>query len=129
MQHPEYHLQKQVCTFLNAQYPSILYLSDTIAAVKLNKMQAARNKAIQKDGFKCPDLLILEPKGQYKGLFLELKIETPYKRDGVIKASQNDHLKGQEKTISDLNKKGYLAMFVWNLEMAIEVIKNYMNQK
>ena len=125
-QQPEYLLQKQICQFLNAQYPSVFFLSDTVASVKLTKMQASRNKAIQKSDFKCPDLLILEPNFQYKGLFLELKTTTPYKRDGTIKASQNDHLKLQEQTLQKLSEKGYCADFVWSLDMAILAINTYM---
>ncbi len=110
MKHPEYDLQKTVCQYLEMQYPKVLFLSDTIASVKLTKQQAVRNKAIQKDGFKCPDLLILEPsKHGYCGLFIELKIKSPLKKNGEV--YENKHLKGQEKTILELNKKGYLSMF------------------
>ena len=47
MKHPEYDLQKTVCQYLEMQYPKVLFLSDTIASVKLTKQQAVRNKAIQ----------------------------------------------------------------------------------
>ena len=94
MKHPEYKLQKAVCQYLEMQYPNVLFLSDTIASVKLTMQQAVRNKAIQKKGFKCPDLLILEPsKFGHCGLFLELKIKSPFKKNGEV--YENDHLKGQ----------------------------------
>lgn len=69
----EYQLQKQVCQYLQAQYPQLLFLSDTIASCKLTQPQATRNKAIQKEGFKTPDLLILEPRGKFSGLFYRIK--------------------------------------------------------
>ena len=53
MNHKEYNLQKQVCRYLNLKHPKVLYMSDTIANLKLTKQQAGRNKAIQKDGFHC----------------------------------------------------------------------------
>lgn len=123
-QQQEYQLQKQVCAYLNAQYPDVLYLSDTIASVRLTMPQAMRNKAIQKNGFKCPDLLILEPKNGYSGLFIELKTESPYKKDGVIKKS--DHLEGQDKTIHQLQLKGYCSLFAWEFEEIKNIIDNYL---
>lgn len=125
MKHPEYHLQNQVCAYLNLQYPNVLFLSDSVAFVKLSMPQAVRNKAIQKDGFKCPDLIILEPKGNYHGLFIELKVKSPFKKDGTI--YKNEHLEGQQKTILELQKKGYLAGFCTGFQEAKETIDLYMN--
>jgi hypothetical protein len=103
-------------------------MSDTIANLKLTKTQAIRNKKIQKDGFKTPDLIIFEPNNTFIGLFIELKIDTPFKKDGTIKASTNDHLKLQLETIEKLNKKGYSAHFSWGFDMTKEIIDNYLNQ-
>jgi hypothetical protein len=103
-------------------------MSDTIANLKLTLQQASRNKSIQKNGFKCPDLIILEPKNGFHGLFIELKLETPFKKDGQIKASKNDHLKGQLETIEKLNAKGYSACFSWGFDMTKEIIDNYLRQ-
>lgn len=127
MRHREFDLQKSVCQYLSLQYPDVVFLSDTVANLKLTHGQQQRNKSIQKSSFKCPDLLILEPRGGYSGLFLELKIETPYKKDGFsIKASKNDHLKGQLQSLSDLSKKGYYACFAWSFESIKSIIDNYM---
>ena len=125
IKHEEYQLQKAVCKYLNLQFPDVLYLSDTIASCKLTMQQAVRNKAIQKEGFKCPDLLILEPRGEWHGLFIELKKESPYLKSG--KLSSNEHIQGQAKTIADLKGKKYWACFSWSLEQTIEIIKDYMN--
>jgi len=127
MKHLEYDLQVAVCRYLSYQYPDVEYMSDTIANLKLTQTQASRNKKIQKNGFKCPDILILEPKNNFCGLFIELKLETPYKKDGTIKASANDHLKGQLETIEKLNAKGYKAFFSWGFDMTKEIIDNYLN--
>ena len=78
-QQPEFILQKQICQYLQLQYPSVLFVS-TGSSFKLTMPQAIRNKSIQKDGFHCPDLIILEPKRDFAGLFLELKVETPFKK-------------------------------------------------
>ena len=121
---PEYHLQKMVCEYLRLQFPDVLFLSDTVASVKLTITQGARNKAIQKHGFKTPDLLILEPRGNYAGLFIELKVESPFKKDGTLK--KDEHLEGQLKSINDLKRKGYYASFSWGFEMTKTMIDNYM---
>lgn len=123
MQHKEYELQKQICQYIRYQYPNVFFLSDTIASVKLTMSQAVRNKAIQNNEFHCPDLLILQPNKQYHGLCLELKIESPYKRNGELKTSE--HLQNQGKTIYKLNKLGYKALFVWSFEQAKKEIDNY----
>ena len=128
MKHLEYDLQVAVCRYLSYQYPDVEYMSDTIANLKLSKTQAVRNKKIQKNGFKCPDILILEPRNNFSGLFIELKLETPFKKDGGIKASDKEHLKGQLETIEKLNKKGYSAYFSWSFEMTKEIIDNYLKQ-
>ncbi len=121
---PEYQLQKSICQYLDLQYKDILYLSDTVANLELTIPQKVRNKAIQKHGFKTPDLIILEPRGGYAGLFIELKVESPFKKDGTLK--KDKHLEGQLKSINDLKKKGYYASFSWGFEMTKTMIDNYM---
>lgn len=127
MRHDEYHMQSVVCQYIDQVYPDVLFLSDTIGNVKLTKMQAVRNKAIQKPGFKCPDILILEPNKEYHGLFIELKTKSPYKRDGGI--YKNEHLEGQERSINELIKKGFRACFSWTVDMTIEIIDEYMSNR
>jgi hypothetical protein len=123
---PEYELQSAICRYLSYQYGEILFLSDTIASLKLTPSQANRNKKIQKFGFSCPDLLILEPRNGYSGLFIELKVETPFKKNGEIKASKDDHLKNQLEAINKLKEKGYMAIFSWDFDMTKDIIDNYL---
>jgi hypothetical protein len=126
MKHPEYHLQKQICQWLEYQHPNVLFLSDTVASVRLTIPQQVRNKGIQKKGFACPDILILEPRGVFCGLFLELKVDSPLKKDGALKKS--DHLERQAKSLRELSNKGYYARFSWGFEMTKEIITDYLNQ-
>lgn len=127
MKHSEFELQKAVCNYLKLKYPSVLFDSDTIANVKLTAPQQSRNKAIQKEGFKRPDICIYYPTEKYNGLFIELKTETPFKKDGTLKAS--DHLRGQYETMRQLSSLGYYCSFSWGLEMTIEIIDNYLQEK
>jgi hypothetical protein len=123
---PEFELQSAICRYLSYEYKDVLFLSDTIASLKLTPAQASRNKKIQKFGFSCPDLLILEPRNGYCGLFIELKVETPFKKNGEIKASKDDHLENQLQAIEKLNQKGYKALFSWGFDMTKEIIDNYL---
>jgi len=45
---PEYALQTQVCNYLRIKYKEVLFMSDTVASIKLTQAQAIRNKAILK---------------------------------------------------------------------------------
>jgi len=128
----EFQLQVAICDYLRIQYRHALFLSDTVASVRLTMPQAVRNKRVQNPDFKCPDLLILEPKwndhdaSTIFGLFIELKKETPYKKDGItIKASQDDHLIKQWDSILKLRERGYYADWCWDFEQAKKLIDWY----
>ena len=122
---PEFELQKAVWRWLSFQFPKVLYLSDTVASVKLTIPQQNRNKLVQKNDFSCPDLLILEPNKDFKGLFIELKVKSIYKVDGVT-LLKSEHVENQMKTINELKSKGYYACFSWSLEMTLQIISRYM---
>lgn len=121
---PEYELQKAICYYLETQYKDVLFLSDTVASVKLTFPQQARNKKVQKSGFACPDLLILEPRNGYSGLLIELKAKSPLKKNGELLKSE--HLEKQQRTIDKLNKKGYLSMFSTGFDETKKIIDNYL---
>lgn len=127
MRHTEFNLQKRVSSYLKVVHPSVLFMSDTIASLKMTKTQAVRNSQIQKPGFKTPDVIIFAPRGKYHGLFIELKIETPYKLNGDLK--KDPHLKGQAETIEQLKKLGYHASFQWEWEKIIKLINWYLKLK
>lgn len=98
-------------------------MSDTIASVKLTIPQAVRNKQIQKPDFKCPDIIIFEPNRTKAGLFLELKAQSPFTKSGNLK--QNEHLQAQNKTMLELESKGYECHFIWDYDQAINVLAKY----
>ena len=63
-----------------------------------------------------PDLEILEPRGQYHGLFIEMKRQ----KNGKVSNQQSECLKA-------LNERGYKAIVCRGADAAIEAIKEYMN--
>lgn len=126
-QQPEFQLQKAVCLWLSLEYSRVLFLSDTVAAITLTIPQQLRNKSIQKKDFHTPDLLIFEPNEKYHGLFIELKVKSPFKKDGTL--LKNEHLEDQQRTIDDLNSKGYFACFSYSFEMTIDIINKYLSNQ
>jgi hypothetical protein len=124
IKHPEYELQVAVSRYLSYQYPEVLFMSDTIANLRLTATQAGRNKKIQKNDFKCPDIIIFEARNDFNGLFIELKIKSPFKKNGEI--FKNEHLEGQLKTIEQLNLKGYKACFSVGFDETKKIIDEYL---
>ena len=106
-------------------------MSDTIASVKLTERQAGRNKSIQCPNFKCPDLLIFASRvvdgERFSGLFIELKVETPYKKDGELK--KNEHIEAQSNDLDNLASEGYFTTFAWGFEMTRGIIDKYLKSE
>ena len=126
---PEYDLQCQVSEYLRIQYPRVMFLSDTIASIKLTMPQQARNKKIQCQNFKCPDLLIFASRvvegEQFSGLMIELKAESPYKVDGYTLKS-NPHVEEQSRSLDKLSGEGYFTTFAWSFDMCKRIIDKYL---
>ena len=141
----EFFIQKQICEYLEKQYPKVLFISDATSGAKLTMPQAVRNKLIQKSDFKIPDIQILEPNKDWHGLFLELKKETPYKKNAELKkqiikvyktigkkrvvVGSYDHLELQDKSMKLLIENGYFACFCWSFDQAKEIIDAYIKNK
>lgn len=136
----EAQLHKQICDYLH--YKNVIFNTD-MSGMKLTQGQAVKaSKLRSSSGF--PDIQILEPRiygsGQIEfedgqkntipvfhfcGLFIEVKKETPYKKDGNLK--KNEHLEKQNEFHKVLRKKGYMVQFVWSLDQAKKIIDNYLN--
>ena len=85
MKHLEFRLQKQVSRYLKLKYPEVKFIADYSSHLKLTEQQKSRNKDIQCDDFKMTDLLIIRRNKEYTSLCLELKKETPFKKNGELK--------------------------------------------
>lgn len=123
----EYQLSWQIAYYLRAQYPGVIFHYD-LTGVNLSKAQAGKMKAIQ--GLRgYPDLFIAESRGQYKGLFIELKIEGTvlFQRDG--RTPINTHIQEQSECLDELIKKGYYARFAIGWDMTKHFIDNYLTGK
>lgn len=123
----EIETHKAVVMHLRAKYPKVLFHSDFGSGVKLTQGQANVNKAIQKKrGW--PDLFLPEPRGNFHGLFLELKKEgaQPFKKGGDLK--DDDHLREQNEWLEELRERGYHAQFAVGLDEAVAIIDAYLSQ-
>ncbi len=119
----EENLQIAVCDYIRAQYPNVIFNSD-LSGIKLTMGQAVKAKRLRSSkGF--PDLVIYEPRGDHKALFIELKREGEKicKKDGELKT---DHLKEQSMLMEELRKRGYYCVFAIGFDQAKMYIDNYL---
>ena len=131
----EERIQQAVCDWLKLQYPKVIFKSD-LSGIKLTIGQAIKcAKGRSSAGF-C-DLDILEPTQHYHGLYIELKKEIPFKKDGDLKKMirtrtvkglkvKYDHLQEQQDMINSLKSRGYYACFAWSFDMVKDVIVKYL---
>ena len=101
-------ISQQIAEYINLQYPGIIYHFDTGSGGRTTIGMAMRNKKLNRvRGW--PDLFIAEPRANFKGLFVEIKVINPLKKDGQLKA--DDHLEEQQAVITELLLRGYWATF------------------
>lgn len=120
----EEHVHKAVATYLKLQYPNVIFFSEP-SGLRVSIGQAKKLKAIRSYG-KLPDLFIAEPRGQYCGLFIEIKSEDAeiYTKGGNLKKSE--HLSGQAAMIKRLLEKGFMASFGVGFDNCKLIIDAYM---
>jgi len=119
----EESLQIAVCNYLRLQYPDLIWTSES-SGIKLTIGQAVKAKKMR-SGDKLPDLWILEPRGSYHGLLIELKAEYPFKKDGTPKT---EHIAKQIETLKRLEDKGYYTDLCCDFDQAKDSIDNYIYQ-
>lgn len=127
MAKPEEKLHFAIADYLKLAYPKIVFISEPSGvrvsiglATKLKRMRSADTHL---------DIYILEPKGKYHGLFLELKAEDIYQKRNPELFKKNEHINDQKRTIDKLNKKGYYATFAIKFDSAKKIIDDYLHGK
>ena len=119
-------LHRQVCDYIRAQYPGVLFNSDLAGATKLTIGQATSMKHLRSDrGW--PDIFIAEPgkRFKYHGLFIELKMEG-IKLINSKGFPSTPHLAEQFLILERLSCKGYKAEFAVGFYEAKKLIDNYL---
>ena len=122
---PEEKIQCEFFKYLRLQYPNVVAISEA-SGLRVSTGMAMKLKRMRSDHTQL-DVIILEPRGKYHGLVIELKAKNIFKKNGELLKDQ--HLHDQQKTIDLLNSKGYYATFACSLDEAIEVLDRYMNAK
>ena len=125
MNKAEKYLHQQVCSYINLQYPDVIYLSDP-SGLKVSIGVAIELKKKRCKKYKIPDLIILHPCQNKHGLIIEVKvsIEDVYKKDMTLR--ENEHIIEQAKSIEQLNKLGYAAYFGIGFQKCKNIIDNYL---
>jgi hypothetical protein len=122
---PEERLHFQISDYLKLQYPKIFFISEQsglrVSVGLASKLKRTRSNHVHLD------LYVLEPKGKYHGLILELKAKDIYQKKNPTLLLKNEHLTDQKETIEKLNKKGYKAAFAVQFEEARKLIDDYLN--
>lgn len=120
----EKNVHQQVCTYIDLQYPTIIYTSDA-SGMRCSmglRMELKRKRCKR---YKIPDLLILHPNKGYHGLILEIKKdgEKITKRDGEY---VDEHIEEQAKTLCRLKEIGFAASFAIGFNEAKRIIDDYL---
>lgn len=119
--------QELVVKFINYKYKDWIYQVNWLSGCKLPIGLAvkAKRKGHQKS---IPDIMIFEPRGDYHGLFIELKRKgsKTLKRNGEV---VSPHLAEQLKTLSRLHDKGYAAVLSCGYHEAVDYIAAYAELK
>lgn len=123
MKKQEESLQIALSKYLQLKYPDVIFTSES-SGIRLTIGQAVKAKKMRAN-CKLPDLIILEPKGKYAGMALELKKfgEKVFKKNGEPLAG---HVAEQWQTVERLRRKGYYSTFAIGLDHAIGMIDLYM---
>jgi len=122
----EKQLHISVCKYLDMQYPDVIYLSDPsgmrVTVGLINEIKAKRCKR-----YKIPDLIILHPNKQYKGLIIEIKksLSEIVTKSGEFRKTA--HIQEQVKSLEKLQSLGYAALFGVSFQQIKSVIDEYFN--
>lgn len=125
MNRDEENLQIAVCKYIKMQYRDVIFNSDVASGLHLPKHIAAK-AAKMRSSRAQPDLFIAEPRGEYKGMFIELKAHKDdlYKKDDTFR--QTAHITRQQTIRLRLLEKGYFAVFAVGFDQAKHIIDTYM---
>lgn len=123
----ELSVHNQVCKYLKAQYPNVMFLSDFGAGIKMS-IGMANRQSMQKSNHAFPDLMIFEPRGRYHGLFIELKRDVNSLLTKKGEYIKSEHISDQINCLTELCKRGYHAQFACGFDEAKLAIDNYLNK-
>ena len=132
----EEQIQIMCSDWMNIRYPELskLYFFNSFQGMRLNFGQI--KKAKKTGGLKTglPDFMFLKNNGTYSSLFIELKKESPYNKDGSLqkhfdKKTGRDHYADQNDVLELLKLEGHYACFAWSFDQFKKIVTDYMENK
>jgi hypothetical protein len=110
---PEFHVQCAVANYLTLRHPGVLWTANPQAGFKMTIGQAMM---AQRMGYRkgTPDIMILEKRHHFAGLFLELKA-----KEGRVSEDQR-------KFLSALSDRGYATAVCFGYDQAVKTIDFYL---
>lgn len=127
MKNSEDIVQLAIVTYLKLQYPQVRFMANYLSGARLPIYLAKKAKRLGQAGQGTPDLFIFYKNDKYSMLVLELKVESPFKLNGMLKT--NEHLEKQSKYLTYLNNQGAYASFATGVSEAINLIDKYMSNE
>jgi hypothetical protein len=127
MKNKEDLIQLSVINYLKMQYPQVRFMANYLSGARLPIYLARKAKKLGQAGQGTPDLFIFHNNGKYSMLVLELKVESPFKLNGMLKT--NEHLTKQKNYLDYLNREGAFASFGVGVTNTIELIDKYMHNE
>jgi hypothetical protein len=120
----EFNLRKKLCGWINDNYDGTLFVVDFAADLYL-PIHIAKQRSDQSCIDKWLDLSIIEPRGGFFGLIIEIKTisHDVFLKDGSL--STAEHTQAQYHTIKKLCAHGYLALFGVGLDYCKSLITRY----
>ena len=111
-----------------------LYFFNSFQGMYLTGRQRAQAKRTGGFNSGMPDFMFLKNNGSYSGLFIELKKDCPYNKDGTLqkhfdKKTGKDHYAEQNDVLELLKIEGHYACFVWSLEQFKTLVTKYMENQ
>jgi len=132
MKKQEEKIKEAIAKYLSLK--KVIYRFDIGADINLPIGLARKSKRVHKHKRGYPDLIIVqrlidEFGNCYAGLFLELKIDRNevYKKRVPIKFRDTLHVKEQNDFLYKLNELGYVALYGFGLDDALEKINAYLD--
>jgi len=148
---PEDIITIDLATYTKMQYPEVIFTHvANERKTKTSTNSKGRNfsyegNLLKKKGVRrgVSDMLYFEPRGIYHGLFIEIKVDSPFKRNGELKAGnvrkksslhsylngesvEKSHLEIQHEFIQKMNERGYYACFAVGYEQCQEILDKYL---
>jgi hypothetical protein len=121
----EADIHLEVVNYLKLAYKDVLFRTDFASGLKMSIFQAMKHKRLQSSRA-FPDIFIYQPSRGFHGLALELKRESPYRKDGTLK--KDPHLEEQAAMLVRLSQLGYQSQFAVGFDDAKKIIDNYLRK-